>query len=631
MFGVSSEQQMENGRAGASRRPGMETDVPVLEAALWKQLGEVRGLDELVRAWLVLQCGQIATVICGVVLLDVGGTGRPEPLTVWPEGSDAASRLSACAGHAVAESRGVMQKLGADTGVGAQIAYPVIVDGRAVGAVAVEVEDDRAAPLRIAARQLQWGSAWIRDRLHRQQAEERSHAVARMSAALELLAAGIEEEGFASACRLCVTELALAANCERVSAGFVDKGRVRVASISHSAQFGKKMNLVSLLAAAMDEAVDQQSAILYPPNPDETQVTAAHAALAEAHGGGTILTVPLFVGDVFIGAFTFERGKGGGPFAQETVDFLDCVASVLGPVLHVKRREDRWLIVKAGEAVLSQAHRLAGPGYAGRKLALALLVVVSAFGYLATGAYRVSANAVVEGMVQRAVVAPFDGFIDQAPVRAGDTVEEGQVVATLDQRDLVLERLRWVTERDKKGLEYDRAIGERSRAGAKITGAEKGEAEAQIRLIDEQLARSTMLAPFAGLVVSGDLSQSIGAAVQRGQLLFEIAPLNAYRVVLNVDETQIGDVAVGAAGSLVVASLPETGFPILVEKITPVAKVEEGRNTFRVEASLQEHSLRLRPGMKGVAKITAGERRIVWIWSRSLISWLQLAAWRWFG
>ena len=46
-----------------------------------------------------------------------------------------------------------------------------------------------------------------------------------------------------------------------------------------------------------------------------------------------------------------------------------------------------------------------------------------------------------------------------------------------------------------------------------------------------------------GLVVSGDLSQSVGAAVQRVQLLFEIAPLNAYRVMLNVDESQIGEIA----------------------------------------------------------------------------------------
>lgn len=632
MFGAGSEQH-----AGVNR-----ADVQVLEAALWKQLGEAQDLGALAGPWLALQCSQIASARRGAVLLDADGTGRLAALAAWPEGSDAPLQLSACAEHAASQGRGVVQKPAPDgnPGAGSQIAYPVVVDGRSLGAVAVEVDDDRAAALRIAARQLQWGVAWIRDRLHRHRADERSKAVGRMSAALELLAAGVEEERFAATCRLWVTELALTADCERVSVGFVSKGRVRVASISHSAQFGKKMNLVGLLEAAMDEAVDQQATILYPPGSDAgpdaadqaapVHVTAAHAALAEAHGDGAILTIPLFVRDAFVGAFTFQRGRGG-PFTQDTVDFLDCVVAVLGPVLHVKRREDRWLAVKAAEAAQTLARQSVGPGHTGLKLGLAAALAAAAFAAFATGTYQVTANAVVEGAVQQAIVAPFNGFIDEAPMRAGDEVLAGQVVATLDQRDLALERLKWVTERNKKSLEYDRAIGERNRAGAKIAGAEREEADAQIRMIDAQLARSTMRAPFDGLVVSGDLSQSIGATVQRGELLFEIAPLDAYRVAIDVDESQIGDIAIGFTGSLVVASLPETAFPVLVEKITPVAKVEEGRNTFRVEAALQEDSPRLRPGMKGVAKIAAGEQRLVWIWSRSLLSWLRLTTWRWFG
>ena len=33
------------------------------------------------------------------------------------------------------------------------------------------------------------------------------------------------------------------------------------------------------------------------------------------------------------------------------------------------------------------------------------------------------------------------------------------------------------------------------------------------------------MAPIPGVIVSGDLSQAIGAPVERGQVLFELAPL----------------------------------------------------------------------------------------------------------
>ena len=65
-----------------------------------------------------------------------------------------------------------------------------------------------------------------------------------------------------------------------------------------------------------------------------------------------------------------------------------------------------------------------------------------------------------------------------------------------------------------------------------------------------------------------------------------------------------------------------------LSKITPVTVAEEGRNTFRVEAQLSELGLQLRPGMEGVAKIEAGRRSIMWIWTHAVVDWLRLAAWK---
>ena len=264
-------------------------------------------------------------------------------------------------------------------------------------------------------------------------------------------------------------------------------------------------------------------------------------------------------------------------------------------------------------------------------MALAVLLLVAAFALFATGPYRIVADSTVEGQVQRAVVAPYNGFIKEAPVRAGDQVIEGQLLVAFDDRDLALERLRWSSERQRKLYEYEKALGERNRADAKIAQTEAEQAQAQMKLIDEQLGRAKIYAPFAGLVVSGDLSQSIGGAVQRGQLLFEVAPLDRYRVVLDVDESQIGDVHVGEAGQLVLASLPNEVFGFKVSLVTPVAKAKDGRNLFRVEAQLDGVPPEIRPGMHGVGKIDVDQRHVVWIWTRSFMSWLKIWLWRWTG
>jgi hypothetical protein len=61
-----------------------------------------------------------------------------------------------------------------------------------------------------------------------------------------------------------------------------------------------------------------------------------------------------------------------------------------------------------------------------------------------------------------------------------------------------------------------------------------------------------------------------------------------------------------------------------------VSTAREGRNHFRVEATLESGSgLRLRPGMEGVAKVAVDERRLASIWTGEMINWLRLKAWAW--
>jgi len=113
-------------------------------------------------------------------------------------------------------------------------------------------------------------------------------------------------------------------------------------------------------------------------------------------------------------------------------------------------------------------------------------------------------------------------------------------------------------------------------------------------------------------------------------VMWELAPLDAYRVILQVDERDIADLKVGQKGELVLSSMPGERQPLTVAKITPVSTPKEGRNVFRVEAQIGARSdARLRPGMEGVAKVEVDERRLISIWTRRLTDWLALKSWSW--
>ena len=603
-----------------------EDRVQLLEPALWKQLGEAGDFPSFCHSWLALQCGLIGNVAGGVVLHGHAAAA------IWPQGFDYTS-LAGIIELAATQRRGVVRYATAAPETlpearATEIAFPVLIGGELACVAALELRQAGEPQTRAAMRQLQWGVAGLRDFLQRQERIDDAREVHKAQSALDALSVALEQDGFGPACRSLATELATRYGCERVSIGMMRNGHANVVAISHSAQFGQQMNLVRLVGAAMDEALDQRAVIRHPAPAEELNVTRAHAELAQVCGAPTILTIPLFTRDSFIGAMTFEHPSG---LDADAVAVLDCIAATAAPILEEKRRNDRWLLAKIGEALWNQIVRLLGPGHPRRKLAVLALIALGAIGYFWKGLYRVTTDAAVEGQIQRSVVAPFNGFVLEAPVRAGDTVKAGQMLARLDDRDLLLERLKWITERERRKLEFEKAMGERNRAEQLISTTQIEQAEAQIRLVDEQLARSRLTAPFDGLVISGDLTQAIGASLQRGQELFQVAPLDSYRVALDVDETQIGDVAVGQKGSLVASSLPGESFDLSVTKITPVSKAHDGRNTFRVEGQLESVAPPLRPGMHGVAKIDIDQRRMAWIWTRAFLDWVRLNVWRWSG
>ncbi|MET0963944.1 MAG: HlyD family efflux transporter periplasmic adaptor subunit [Noviherbaspirillum sp.] len=439
------------------------------------------------------------------------------------------------------------------------------------------------------------------------------HAVLLSHSRLELAAADL------------ATRLAGIAGVDRVAIGLVEGSEARVIALSNGVTIDARQDLAALLVSAMDEAIDQAASIAYPQAAGQPRVIAAHAVLAGRHGG-SVFTVPLAVAERMTGAVTFEQHGEARPDALSLAD-CETLLQSLAPLLLLRRDGERSLAAHAGAAAKGTLLRIRLKTGPGRALAATLGLGALVACFLLPVSYDVTAPVRLEGAVQRALTAPDDGYLQQVNVRPGDAVKAGQVLAELGQQDLQLDRSKIESELAQHESGYGTALAQADRSMLVAYQARADQARSRLDLISRQIARARISAPFDGVVLSGDLSQSLGTPVQRGSPLMVVAPLDRYRLIVEVDEREIADVRNGAPGRITLTVLPEQTFRFSTERIAPVAITRDGRHFFEVEGKLDSGSSVIRPGLEGIARIAAPARPLASALGHRLRTWLRMSLW----
>ena len=446
---------------------------------------------------------------------------------------------------------------------------------------------------------------------------------------LEFQATLLSHSRFDEAATAFATEIALRLCFDRVSIGFVEDGQVSVKAISHSADVLAMFETHRAIAAAMDEAIGQAAVLTSSEvGSNAPRVLLAHKALARSTGN-LVCSIPLANNHEIYGAITFERGSSAG-LNQDDIDFCDTVVSLLGPVMLLRWNEERpWYqrLIRSGVGHFKQ-------NFMSRKLMfksfLYGIAVIAAILLFLPVSYNVSAPARLEGSIQRSLVVPESGFLDKSYVRPGDRVKEGQLLAELADQELQLDKRKWESELAQFENAYGAALAQSDRVQLVINQSKAEEARSQLELAEQKLARSKIVAPFDGIIIKGDLRQLLGTPVQRGDVLLTVAPVNQYRLMIEVDERDVAFIQSNQKGKVALVSLPEKIFPFQVVRITPVATTKEGRNFFDVEATLPiQAQSSLRPGLDGVAKINTGNQPFIWIWTHRMLDTVRMAFWNW--
>ena len=447
------------------------------------------------------------------------------------------------------------------------------------------------------------------------------------ASALLLYASLLDADNLAVGAHRLATALAELWGFERVSIGLGEPHPTRLIASSQGDLAQMPAERARAVRGAMDEALDQGLTLGWPPAAGGTDEMRLEHQILQRQLGGAVATVPLGAKGRRFAAVCVERADG--VFTAAELARLQSQLVLAAPAL-------KWL--QAGtESAWQRARRDLGRAWSAlrqperlatrRRLWAAAAAV--AFVVLVPLPDPVGGRARIEGAEQRVMAAPTDGFVKVAHVRPGDRVKAGAPLVDLLEADLRLERERWSSQLAQHENAYASAMSKVDRLAAATSMARMSEAQAQVALVDEQLARGRLVAPFDALVIQGDLSQSIGAPVRQGDALMTLASNGRYRVIVEVDEVDIARVQPGQHGKLALSSLPWDQDDLVVERIAPLAKVVEGRNVFEVETRLVAPRADLRPGLLGRADLTAGRAPWLWSWTRHALLRLRVSLWTW--
>ena len=443
--------------------------------------------------------------------------------------------------------------------------------------------------------------------------------------ALDVLAAMLDQVTLEKSSRAMVDAISRHFGCQRVALGAQHGRRTRLDAVSGSADFDSRSSLAADLIEALSETLERERSIQYSHVMPPRVPAPAHARLATSSHVGNVVSLPLVDADSVVGALVLERNTA---FDEQELEQLRALVLLSGPVIALHRNKARGAGRRTADAVRKAAGRCIGLDHITGKLIALCVVGFLVWATNATRVLHITADASIEATVQRAIVAGSNSYLAQVEKRAGDVVYRGDVLARLDVEDLQLERIKWEGERDKLIKEQRATMAQRDRTRVRILSAKRTQAQTQIDYLDAQISRAVLRTPIDGVVISGDLTEALGSPVERGQVLYEVASLSSYRLVLMIDEADVGEIDEGYQGRLRLRSRPHETYEFLVTGITPVSQSGDGSNQFRLEAQLVNAPSQLRPGMGGVAKIDAGEKAIGWIWTRSFINWARLQIWK---
>lgn len=591
-----------------------------------EQLKQIAQIGSWYDSWLHNLLTDIPTFTS--IMLAVQSQEALQPVALWPRDQDTLNRLGDLVDTCCEQGQPLVLPPSEDRS-DCGIVYPIKLDGKILAVCAGYLPLTHSSIDQVMA-EVEKHCVWIENWFSQDQIQQHKTDIQQLHTVIDGYVAIGKGTALKESALQWVDILAQNFSCDRVSLGHVKHKTVKLDVISGSSDYALNSVTTKQITKAMQEACDQRCSVSWPLLESENRIGIQAEKLSIAQHNASVLSVPIYFEDDPYLVVTFER-QAKAPFLAEEIDRIEANLSLVGIAFHHRRQAELSFWGGIRKHVARQLEHLLAPGYLKRKLFFIGLFSLSLFLLIARDDYQINADAVLEPRLVRIVSAPFNGYLKSAFVRAGDLVDEGSIMASMEDNELRLEKIKSISQLEQNNKQYTDALAARDRSQARIFSAQMAQAQAQLSAAESKLERAAMRAPFDALVVSGDLSQRIGGSVAQGEELFRLSPMQDYRLSLFVSEFNINQIKQGQTGRVVLSSMPDEHFDFEVETLTPVTEVREGSTLFRVEARLLQNDAQFRPGLVGVAKVSAGERHLIDIWTHDFRAWLSLKLWTFWG
>ena len=192
----------------------------------------------------------------------------------------------------------------------------------------------------------------------------------------------------------------------------------------------------------------------------------------------------------------------------------------------------------------------------------------------------------------------------------GQFVGRGAPLVTIDDAMPRAQAERAAAERDLARQQLERVRLLRQQNASSAADLERAEANARsaaaaLAVLQLQIARSIVRAPFAGVV--GQRFVNVGDYVTTGTRLLTLQTVDPQRAVIEVPERHAIQLRPGQTVSFTVAADPARTFNAVVDFIDPV--VQTANRTIMVKAQAQNPNRVLRPGMFIEARLATATRQ----------------------
>jgi HlyD family secretion protein len=184
------------------------------------------------------------------------------------------------------------------------------------------------------------------------------------------------------------------------------------------------------------------------------------------------------------------------------------------------------------------------------------------------------------------------------------TVKEAQ--ATLGRFEEV-QRLSGGKVPSKTELDTAHATLERARADEAAARASINDAQAALSTDEINLSKASIRAPSDGVILTRnvDPGNAVAASLQAVTLFTIAEDLKQLRLQVNVDEADVGSVAVGQKATFTVSAYPGRNYPATVTRVAYGSTTTDNVVTYVTYLDVDNSDLSLRPGMTATATIIA--------------------------